>query len=301
MHTINFFAAKKQIKMHFLIPLQNRGNSSFQSIQLLQSFNHQPPRPTFAPMSQSEWFANWFNSPYYHQLYQHRNQEEAASFIDNLLHYLQPPAGSSMIDIACGEGRHALSLAEKGYEVAGIDLATASIQKARQYQLPNLSFYVQDMRLPFYINYFDYAFNFFTSFGYFDSPRDHQAAAHQFANCLKPGGTLVIDYLNEVKSRKELVPEETVQRDERTFHIKRFIDEGYFIKEICFEDAEGKSRHYQERVAAFGLKDFERLFGNSGLSLKQTFGDYALGAFDAARSPRLILIFEKKTHGLPPA
>lgn len=252
-------------------------------------------------MSQSEWFANWFNSPYYHQLYQHRDQAEADTFINNLLNYLQPKPGSSMIDIACGEGRHSYSLAQRGFEVVGIDLATASIQKARQYQLPSLSFYVQDMRLPFYINYFDYAFNFFTSFGYFDSPRDHQAAAHQFANCLKPGGTLVIDYLNEVKSRKELVPQESVLREDRMFDLLRYVQDGYFIKEICFKDAELRDRCYHERVAAFGLADFKKIFGAAGLTLKETFGDYQLRPFDPEQSPRLILIFEKKTDGAIPA
>lgn len=248
-------------------------------------------------MPQSEWFANWFNSPYYHQLYQHRDQSEATAFINTLIDYLQPPAHSSMIDIACGEGRHSFSLAKKGFEVVGIDLATASIQKAKQYKLPNLSFYVQDMRLPSFINYFDYAFNFFTSFGYFDSPRDHQAAAHQFANCLKPGGVLVIDYLNEIKSRRELVSQESVVRQERTFDLLRYVKDGYFIKEICFKDAEGKSRCYHERVAAFGLQDFENFFGKAGLTLQQTFGDYQLQPFDPENSPRLILIFEKQKHG----
>ena len=247
-------------------------------------------------MPQSEWFQNWFNSPYYHQLYQYRDQEEATRFILRLLDFLKPAPESKMIDIACGEGRHAITLANQGYEVVGVDLATASIQKAKQHTMPNLNFYVQDMRLPFFINYFDYAFNFFTSFGYFDALRDHQAAALQFANCLRPGGTLVIDYLNEITSRKNLVPEETQQRDGRTFYIRRYLEQGYFIKEISFLDAEGNERHYQERVAAFGLQDFEKLFNRLGMVLCRTFGDYNLQPFEPEQSPRLILIFQKQKN-----
>ena len=64
------------------------------------------------------WFADWFNSPYYHLLYNHRNEAEAAAFIDNLVAHLAPPPASRMLDLACGKGRHALQLAGKGFETA---------------------------------------------------------------------------------------------------------------------------------------------------------------------------------------
>ena len=53
------------------------------------------------------WFANWFDSPYYHTLYKNRDEREAQVFIDNLINYLQILKGSKLIDIACGKGRHA--------------------------------------------------------------------------------------------------------------------------------------------------------------------------------------------------
>ena len=34
-----------------------------------------------------KWFNTWFNTPYYHLLYQNRNSEEAEFFLDNLLEY----------------------------------------------------------------------------------------------------------------------------------------------------------------------------------------------------------------------
>lgn len=59
------------------------------------------------------WFKDWFNSPYYHQLYFNRDESEAAAFINKLIAYLKPIPGSTMLDVACGKGRHALQLAEK--------------------------------------------------------------------------------------------------------------------------------------------------------------------------------------------
>jgi SAM-dependent methyltransferase len=62
-----------------------------------------------------------------------------------------------MVDIACGKGRHSKFLAAKGFDVTGIDISTDSIQYAKQFETDNLHFFVHDMRLLFWINYFDYA------------------------------------------------------------------------------------------------------------------------------------------------
>ena len=240
------------------------------------------------------WFENWFGSPYYTILYENRDEQEAQEFVENLLGYLSPPPGCRMLDIACGEGRLAKQLDEHGYDVTGIDLSYPSIEKAKASEADNLQFFVQDMRLPFYINYFDLAFNFFTSFGYFAHNRDHALAARSFAASLKDGGTLVIDYLNAAKVMAQMVPHTTVQRGSYTFSINKKIEHHHIKKEISFIDADKKQRHYTESVAAFTLADFEQIFGQAGMELVSTFGDYKLGPFDAANSPRLIMIFKKK-------
>ena len=120
-------------------------------------------------MPDKAWYKDWFNSHYYHLLYQHRDEEEALLFINRLIQYLQPPKGSTMVDVACGKGRHSKALADMGFDVTGIDLSAASIEEAKQDEDEHLHFYQHDMRLPFWINYYHYAFNFFTSFGYFSS------------------------------------------------------------------------------------------------------------------------------------
>ncbi len=244
-------------------------------------------------MPEVNWFERWFGSPYYSILYQHRDELEAEEFVENLIRYLQPPPGSRMFDIACGEGRFGIELADHGFDVTGIALSHRSIEKAQRFATDKLHFFVHDMRMPLYVNYFDYAFNFFTSFGYFDHNRDHQLAAKSFAKGLKPGGTLVLDYLNAKRAKQRLKPEEEVQRGDLSFHISRHLEDGHFIKEISFRDAEGQPRKFQERVAAFELDDFVRIFQNAGMSLVTTFGNYKLDAFDPAESPRLIMAFKK--------
>ena len=242
---------------------------------------------------QVDWFESWFGSPYYHILYRNRDELEAQAFVEELIDYLQPLPGSSMADIACGEGRFSVQLAEHGYDVIGVDLSYASIEKAAKHERENLHFFVHDMRFPFYINYFNYAFNFFTSFGYFATTRDHMMAAKSFAMGLKKGGILVIDYLNKEQSLGNLQPEETVMRGNMEFDIKRRLENDHFVKDIYFNDREGKSRHYRESVAAFTLSDFISMFKKAGLSLVGTFGDYKLNTYHPTDSPRMIMMFKK--------
>src|SRR5258706_2099165 len=149
-----------------------------------------------ARISTSPWYKEWFSSPFYHRLYFERDKKEAEAFIHKLTHFLQPLPRSYMLDVACGRGRHSLILAEMGFDVTGIDLSLESIYYAKQFEKDNLSFYQHDMRLPFWINYFDYAFNFFTSFGYFATRREHDDAMRTITGSLKPGGCFIIDYLN---------------------------------------------------------------------------------------------------------
>ena len=148
-----------------------------------------------------------------------------------------------MLDAGCGKGRHAQYLAQKGFDVTGIDLSFESISEAMKMGdtapggLPNLHFYQHDMRLLFWVNYFDYVFNFFTSFGYFHTRREHDDALRTLSAGLKPGGFMLFDYLNVHYSEENLVPHEMKTANGSTYEIHRWQDENYFFKKIIVQDA----------------------------------------------------------------
>ena len=106
-------------------------------------------------MQKKEWFAEWFDTPYYHILYKNRDNHEARVFIKSLVDLLQLPEASSVLDLACGKGRHSITLNEFGYNVLGVDLSAQSIAHANQFSNPSLSFAVQDMRQPIESKQFD--------------------------------------------------------------------------------------------------------------------------------------------------
>jgi SAM-dependent methyltransferase len=241
---------------------------------------------------QRKWFQYWFNSPYYHILYSQRNDEEAEFLIDNLSEHLKPAPNAKILDIACGRGRHAVYLNKKGYDVTGIDLSEQSIKYARQFEQKHLHFFVHDMRKLSFINYFDFSFNLFTSFGYFETEKEHVNALKAFRKGLKHDGILVLDYFNSAKILKNLTKQEVKTVDGIEFHISKFISEGKIIKHINFEHR-SKAFAFEERVQAFQLEDFKRMFINSGLEIKEIFGSYGLETFDENKSDRLILVCKK--------
>lgn len=241
-------------------------------------------------MSAQEWYKHWFNSPFYHRLYFERDESEARQFIERLLDHLQPSPGSFMLDLACGKGRHSKFLASKGFDVTGIDISVDSIQYAKQFETERLHFFQHDMRLPAWINYFDYVFNFFTSFGYFHTRREHDDAIRTVAQSLKPGGCLLIDYLNVHYVEDRLVHNENKQVGDTAYEIHRWHDGDFFYKQITVTSPSlSQPAVYTEKVAKFSLGDFTEMLSFQKMQVEEVFGDYALNPYDIRKTPRMIL------------
>ncbi len=237
----------------------------------------------------SDWYASWFDTPYYHILYKDRDNAEADSFMERLTNFLQLERKDTILDLACGKGRHAISLSKKGFDVTGVDLSPSSIEFAKQFESQHLKFRVHDMCLP-YPKKFDAVFNLFTSFGYFENEEDNLRTIKAIKQELKPKGHGVIDFMNSEFVMKNLVPSEEKEIEGIVFKIKRYVTEGYIIKEINFEH-NTVPFSFTEKVKALTMEDFEDYFKAAGMQLKHCFGDYHLNEFNKATSERLILIF----------
>ncbi len=240
----------------------------------------------------NEWFESWFHSPFYELLYYKRDRAEAKTFIDALLAHLHPSVQARFLDLACGSGRHSVYLAEKGYEVTGIDLSDELIKKARADERDNLSFYVHDMRNEFRVNYYDYVLNLFTSFGYFDTDHEHVRVLHNVFKGLKSGGAFALDFFNAEKVIATLVKNETQKMNGARFDISRVVENGFLYKNITVVTANGTEQKFQERVRAYKPDELQHCFSAAGLSITERFGSYDLKPF-TKNSDRLILIATK--------
>jgi cyclopropane fatty-acyl-phospholipid synthase-like methyltransferase len=238
------------------------------------------------------WYSTWFDSPYYHILYQHRNHAEAEKAVCTLLAFANVEKGSEVMDLCCGKGRHATLLEKAGNIVTGLDLSPANINYCRTFENENLHFNVHDMREVYKADKFDYVFNLFTSFGYFDHEGNEQTLI-AIKEGLKAGGKVIIDFLNVTPVITALPAQEIISLDGIDFYIHKYLENNRIYKQIKFTD-KGCKYSFCEEVNALQLSDFERYFEHTGFKLISVSGDYDGSSFNKHQSKRLILLAERK-------
>jgi len=119
-----------------------------------------------------------------------RDRRDVARVLD----LLQLPVGARLLDVPCGQGRHAHLLAESGFDVDGLDYSATLLEKAKERGVGKTLRYTKgDMRkLPSrWTGRFDAVLNLFTSFGFFLDPADDRRTVAEFARVLQPGGMLL--------------------------------------------------------------------------------------------------------------
>ncbi len=245
------------------------------------------------------WYEEWFDRDEYDLVYENRDEQEAERLMDLLERVARPAPGTAVLDVGCGRGRHARSLARRGFRVTGVDLSERALEKARERAAEegfDICFRQGDMREPVCSECFDGVVNLFTAFGYFEEEDDHLRAIRAMAKALRPGGWFLQDFLNAAYVADTLIPEDTRRVGEMVFKQRRWIEDGRINKEITIHYCGTTTAHtFRESVRLFTLADFVRLYAAAGLDLVETFGDYT-GAPHTPQAPRLILLARKRSR-----
>jgi cyclopropane fatty-acyl-phospholipid synthase-like methyltransferase len=195
----------------------------------------------------------------------------------------------SILDLACGKGRHSIFLNSLGFNVTGLDLSKNSIKEAKTRESSSLHFDVHDMR-NLYSTQFEVVLNLFTSFGYFEKDLDNFKVIQTIKSSLKQNGIGVIDFMNSPQVIENLIAQNSHKIDGVTFKLKRSYSDGFITKDIDISDSD-KTYQFQEKVRAYSFQDFEVMLSNAGLHLLECFGNYNLEPLNIKTSKRLILIF----------
>ena len=237
--------------------------------------------------NKSEWYIDWFNSPFYHQLYKERDYSEATFFMNNLIKHLEIRKDSNVLDLACGRGRYSQYLSTLGYNVTGVDISKDNIAEAKKNESNNLNYIIHDMRYPL-SQKFDLILNLFTSFGYYKKDADNLSVIKSIKSNLKINGLAVIDFLNINYVLNNLVEKEEKIINNTEFLIKRYLEDDMLVKSISITH-ENKIYDFKEEVKSYKIEDFLSIFKKLNLKLIKTYGDYKLNAFNKDSSPRLIM------------
>jgi len=156
-----------------------------------------------------------------------------ANYLDLFVTALNLPKDAQVLDLCCGQGRHSLELAIRGYTgITGLDRSHYLINRARKLNKQaglNVQFREGDARkLRFKNDSFDAVMIAGNSFGYFESATDDMRVLEEIKRILKPEGKLLIDVTDGEYMQENFEP--------RSWE---WIDKNYFV---CRERSLSKSR-----------------------------------------------------------
>ncbi len=235
------------------------------------------------------WYESFFGPDYLKQ-YAHTTTLQEVEGVAKILH-LRP--GSRVLDLACGAGRHSIELAKRGLEVVGYDLSEPLLKAARaaaRKASARVTFVHGDMRDLPYHGEFDAVVNLFTSFGYFEDPKDDRTVLARVARALKARGKFLMERFNRESLATSLPSQSWQVRDDRsvilyedTFDILR----GRYETRQIVIDREG-TREHRASVRAYTFPELKELFEEAGLFVHRVLGGLDLAAY-TARSRRIVL------------
>lgn len=247
-----------------------------------------------------EWFTEWFNHPLYLRVYSHRDEAEARTCLETIIHKTGlenlTPSDIRVMDIACGAGRHALEFARLGFTTTANDLSPFLLECTRsQAARENISIECtrQDMRHISVENTYDLVVQLFSSFGYFKTKKEDLQVLRNVHRALKKDGRYILDLINPVYLKKNLNPSSSRTIDDLIVSEQRRIEADRVIKQITIRSPDD-SVTFEESVRLYRIEIIGDMLASAGFEIKEIFGDYEGSAFDEQTSPRLLLFARKR-------
>ncbi len=142
-----------------------------------------------------DWWRTFFSGPVVESWITISTKEQSEQEADFIQKTLQVAAPASLLDVPCGGGRHCHILAERGYDMTGVDFSPEFLSAARSFSSPaagRIAWEHREMRDLPWPDRFDGAYCFGNSFGFLDDEGNSQYL-RSVARALKPGARFVLD------------------------------------------------------------------------------------------------------------
>jgi D-alanine-D-alanine ligase len=242
-----------------------------------------PPANVLGPVEdlesyvKADWWMHLFNANYL------RTDGDVVSDsditkreVDRFLKVMSPREDSSILDLCCGQGRHVLELARRGYtKVGGLDRSPYLIRRARQTRKREglqADFKEGDARqLPYRADTFDYVLIAGNSFGYFETAEEDMRVLDEVRRVLRDGGQIIIDMTDGEHMRSSFEPRswEWIDRNYFVCRERSLSRDGERLvsREVITHVGKGvvADQFYAERL--YSRKDIQSLLAMAGFQM----------------------------------
>lgn len=247
------------------------------------------PEPAVDP----RWYETFFGEDWLELASEH-DAELTRSEVGFLERRLGLEPGARILDLACGQGRHAIELAARGFRVTGVDISQPSLEVARRRAEERgltVEFERLDMRDLDADSQFAAVCNFSSSFGYLPREEDDLAVLMRVARALEPGGHLLIETINAQWLERNFRPRArrklrtgTVLTEERRYD--RATGRSSATWSVVRKDGSRSELRHSMRV--YTCPELCGMFGRVGLTVDGLWGGVD-GSSPGVDRPRLVL------------
>jgi SAM-dependent methyltransferase len=221
--------------------------------------------------------------------------ERTEAEVTALVQILELTVPMTILDLACGFGRHANRLAALGHQVTGIDLMPGFLEIARRNAAEKgvqVIYQQGDMRQLSFIEMFDRVMMLFTAFGYFED-EDNLLVLKNVARALKPGGSLVFDIPNRDVILNGFLPYIVTEKDQNLMIDRNTFDSAtgrLYNRRIIIRDDVRKDKPFFVRI--YNPTEISDVLDRAGLGVYKMYGGWD-GQQISTDSRRMVVVARK--------
>lgn len=210
--------------------------------------------------------------------------EDTEKQVDFLIKTLSLSGNERILDLACGYGRHALSLAKRGFSVVGVDITQDYIddatKNAQEQSLPAL-FNQSDIRDIDFNNEFDVVLNMAEgAIGYLENDAENLKIFDVIARALKPGGKHFMDVCN-ADHAEHYFPKTNWELGDKAIALAQF-DWDKSTRRMQFGSydilygipAQKPAEFQSDSIRLYSTSELTAIFAERGMKIVETFSDF---------------------------
>lgn len=248
-------------------------------------------------MSDIPWYKAFFGEDYLRIYAPFLPADRTEREVTGITTLLNLPPGSAILDLCCGNGRHAIPLAQRGYQVTGQDLSEVLLRRA-QAAADTLGIQAQwlhsDMQTIPFEDEFDAIINIFTSFGYLEDEDADLRVLQQIHKALKPNGLFLLETVYQPRVIRAFSPhgitryqDGLIVLEERRIDLQNSRNEVHIT--MIFPDGRRVEHHQSMRI--YTLTELSQMLSSVGLSVQAYYG--GLDRSPLTMDSRLVIISRK--------